>query len=80
MVSLLPECGGLDGSAIDCSAVGFCSDDSRPKLKIDSFWMAGLLFGHVQLRNEKGGDPMSSGMSSAQVDFGVIDDVGTCAL
>jgi hypothetical protein len=80
MVSLLPECGGLDGSALDRSAVGFCSDDSRPKLKIDSFWMAGLFFGHVQLRNEKGGDPMSSGMSSAQVDFGVIDDEGTCAL
>jgi hypothetical protein len=80
MVNLHPDVGSLDGSALDRSAAGFCGDDSRPKLKIDSFWMAGLLFGHVQLRNEKGGDPMSSGMSSAQVDFGVIDDVGTCAL
>lgn len=42
--------------------------------------MAGLLSGLVQLRSKKGGDPMSSGMSSAQVDFGGIDDVGTCAL
>jgi len=50
------------------------------KLVIDSFWKTGLLSVHVQLRSKKGGDPMSSGMSSAQVDFGVIDDVGTCAL
>jgi hypothetical protein len=50
------------------------------KLVIDSFWKTGLLSVHVQLRSKKGGDPMSSGMSSAQVDFGGINDVGTRAL
>ncbi len=50
------------------------------KLIIDSFWKTGLLSVHVQLRSKKGGDPMSSGMSSAQVDFGVMTDVETRAL
>lgn len=42
--------------------------------------MTGLLFDHVQLRSKKGGDPMSSGMSSAQVDFGVVNTVGARSL
>jgi hypothetical protein len=64
----------------DVAAAGILLISPIQKLIIDSFWKTGLLSVHVQLRSKKGGDPMSSGMSSAQVDFGGINDVGTRAL